>query len=280
MNLSVCTWGFGELPLESIFKVLHSAEVNGIELRAEPEKYNVDEVKILTQKYQIEISSLTGTFPGEKEKRDMAHPDPAERKKAVEYIKSSIDFAKKVGAKIINILPSPVGRIDSISNYNDEWRYSVETAREALKYAKNNKVELVVEPLNRYETFLINNFDQAIQYCHEVGPELGIMFDTYHANIEEEDMIVALTKLLQSGKLRHIHFADNNRQAPGRGNINFISILKLLKVFNYNGYIVLEAMAPGPNPFKAIKDESSLATITNYVNYFSKLLREIDNVLS
>lgn len=101
------------------------------------------------------------------------------------------------------------------------------------------------------------------------------MFNTFHANIEEEDINLAVVKLLKENYLRYIHFADSNRQVPGKGNINFLILMRTLKMFNYDGFIVLEAMAPGPNPFKAIKDENSLSMIKDYALRSAEYMREL-----
>jgi sugar phosphate isomerase/epimerase len=102
-------------------------------------------------------------------------------------------------------------------------------------------VRLVLEPINRYETTLINNVDQGLALIEAVGADnFGLLLDTFHANIEEpkiEDSIQAA-----GDRIFHFHVADSNRWYPGAGHLDFKSILDALFATSYQGFVSGEFM--------------------------------------
>ena len=91
--------------------------------------------------------------------------------------------------------------------------------KEVYGHAMKCGVKMAIEPLNRYETYFLNRGDQALALAKEVGPECGVCLDLFHMNIEEVDMFAAIR---QAGKkLYDVHVAENNRLAPGMGNVDW-----------------------------------------------------------
>jgi len=126
--------------------------------------------------------------------------------------------------------------------------------REALAELADFEPEarLALEPLNRYETSLINRVGEALALLQELDREnLGLLFDTFHANIEERSLHESIVKA--GGKIFHVHFADSNRRPPGWGHLDFAEVARALCMIGYGygdrGYISLEALCqdePGP----------------------------------
>ncbi|HEY9262301.1 sugar phosphate isomerase/epimerase family protein, partial [Chitinophaga sp.] len=114
------------------------------------------------------------------------------------------------------------------------------------------------EPINRFETYFINRADQALALAEAVGPNCGVCLDTFHMNIEEMDMYAAIKSA--KGKLVGFHVADNNRMAPGMGNLNWQKIIDTLKAINYNDVLSVEFCASldrtPANPYPDAIDEN------------------------
>ena len=111
-----------------------------------------------------------------------------------------------------------------------------------LVHAQKKGVTLLIEPMNRYETTFINNASEAVQFLALMDNpiNLQILWDTFHANIEETDFTHPINKMGKS--LGHVHFADSNRFFPGFGHIDFEAIGKALKEIRYNGWLSLECL--------------------------------------
>ncbi len=254
MLYAVSNWIYGNEPLRVQFARLARYGYHGIELVGEPDRYNIHEVKSLCTEYGIRVSSILGWsiwgIPG----RDSASPDPVERAAALAYGKACVELAHAVGASILVVLPAPAGRTSPSHSPKTEkdWEAAVQTelnlAIDSLgqlaEYAGKQGVVLGLEPINRYETFLVYNVDQALHFIEQVHSDhLKIHLDTFHMNIEENSLVEAVHKV---GKLLvNMHISDSNRQAPGRGHIDFVSLVKALHSIDYPGYLTVEPVPPG-----------------------------------
>jgi sugar phosphate isomerase/epimerase len=124
----------------------------------------------------------------------------------------------------------------------------------AVTYAASRGVRLVLEPLNRYESDVINNVEEGLAFLRDVGhPALGMVLDTYHINIEENSWTTPFRQAMAAGCLWHVHIGDNNRLPPGRGLIDFPAIVATLREIGYDGYLSAELLAR-PDPDTAAQD--------------------------
>jgi sugar phosphate isomerase/epimerase len=129
-----------------------------------------------------------------------------------------------------------------------------------------------MEVLNRYESHLLNTAAQAVEFVEEVGaPNVGILLDAYHMNIEEADPAGAI--LDAGGRLFLFHAADSNRQAVGRGHTDFLALTRALGRAGYTGDVVLECTATGPDPFTPVKGEGWLAEVRQFTKESLRLLK-------
>ncbi|MGG3467283.1 sugar phosphate isomerase/epimerase family protein [Neobacillus pocheonensis] len=244
---------------------------DGVEFVGEPEKMDTNRIKELLDQYNIEASTICAIYNAE---RDLVSSNENIRKNAVEYIKSCVDFASTIGAKGISLTPTACMKIYGEADRETELNWAVEGIREAGLYAGEHGVRLTVEAWNRYENYLINRLEQALELVNRVNlPNVGVMGDTYHMNIEEVD--IADTIRMVGDKLYHLHIADSNRAAPGRGHIDFEPIVQALRDINYRGFLTMELLPPFADPFNGSKceefyDQYSEESITFLKNLFKE----------
>jgi len=180
----------------------------------------------------------------------LADPDSQVREAAVERLKSLILFASRFGT------PAIIGGIrgsfsGSPETYAQQMEGAIEAVQECAGFAAEQNTSLLIEPINRYETNFINNAQEGLRFLEEVGePNVKLLLDTFHMNIEEQDMHASLREA--GDCLGYIHFADSNREALGRGHIDFTSILQTLASIGYKGIITAEIL-PIPDDLTAIQ---------------------------
>jgi len=168
-----------------------------------------------------------------------------ERKAAEEYARACIDTAVALQSDVVcGPLYSPVGKLVGRPSTDAEWRRVVVFLRSLGAYAGDRGVTLAIEPLNRYETYLVNTTRQCVRLVEEVGsPHVRIHLDTYHMNIEEKDFhgpIRAAGKLLH-----HMHCCESDRGVPGTGQVAWRDVLRALKEVGYDRWLVIESFILG-----------------------------------
>jgi D-psicose/D-tagatose/L-ribulose 3-epimerase len=180
--------------------------------------------------------------------RDIANEDPAIRRNGAAYITESIRFAEKVGGALFSgPIYSAVGKTRLVSDEQKkrEWAWCVENLRDLGKVAGDAGVTVGVEPLNRFESDMINLVEQAVALVREVdSPAYKIHIDTFHANIEEKSIPDAI-RSLGRGMLGHFHACENDRGIPGSGHQDWNGIRDALRDIEYDGAVVIESFTPG-----------------------------------
>jgi sugar phosphate isomerase/epimerase len=268
-DLGVCTWTFGDLPLSEIARRLSTLGFRGVELMGDLTRYRAKEAAQILADHELETFSLTP------ENVDLAHPEAAVRAQAVDYYLRLLDFAAELGKPIV-CCHGYVGRVRALGDHAEERAVFVEAVRQIAERARALNLRLAMEVLNRYEAHLLNTAAEALAFVAGVGAEnVGILLDAYHMNIEETDPAAAL--LQTGGRLWLYHAADSNRQGLGRGHTDFASQLTVLTELGYDGPIILECTAPGPDPFTAIKDENSLDWLETYLRESRQFLLTMKN---
>ncbi len=163
------------------------------------------------------------------------------RKGGVEYLQNIVRKMHVGGGTLLSGVsyagwgtPDDMG--DSKMPY---WNQSIKSMKEIIKVAEDCGVTYCVEAVNRFETCLINTAKEALQYVDEINSKnIGVLLDTYHMNIEEDNIGDAIR--LVGDRLTSFHTGDNNRRAPGRGHIDWDEVFKALSDINYKGRIVSE----------------------------------------
>ncbi|MEJ7808122.1 MAG: sugar phosphate isomerase/epimerase family protein [Telluria sp.] len=212
--------------------------VDALEISGEPDQFDTKEVRaLLKENGRTCWGSVTLTLGD----RNLASKDMAQREKTVDYMKRVVTFAKELDGEIITLVPATVGKVVADGTVDEEWKWLVEGVKEVYAHAEKAGIRIAIEPLNRFETYLINRGDQALALANAVGPNCGICLDLFHMNIEEADIHEAFRKA--KGRIYDIHIADNNRFAPGMGTLDFPSIVKTIKDVGYTGALTLEFVA-------------------------------------
>ena len=172
---------------------------------------------------------------------DVTSDDPSVRAKGVAYLKACVKATAEIGAgSFSGVIYSQHVKQTLKRPSEQTWRYSADTLREVARCAAPLGVTIGLEPVNRYETYLVNTCAQARKLMAMIGePNVRIHLDTYHMNIEEKSFYEA-TKL--AGKdLIHYHLCENDRGIPGTGLVDWDGIFKALAEMNYQGYAALES---------------------------------------
>jgi len=175
--------------------------------------------------------------------RDLIHPDPAIRANGMDYIRGCIDACELLGAtNLVGPIYSAVGRTWAMTPEERarDTDLLVANLKELASYAGDHGVILCIEPLNRFETSFINLAEQAIEVVDRVDhPACQIMLDTFHMNIEEKSLGDAIRAA--GPRLIHLHACENDRGAPGTGNIQWDDVAAGLKDISYDGPVVIES---------------------------------------
>jgi D-psicose/D-tagatose/L-ribulose 3-epimerase len=187
--------------------------------------------------------SVCGAFGPD---RDVSHEDAARRRLGIDYLKTCIDLAAEVGSRnVIGPMYSATGKVRLLppDERKQQRAWAVESLREAGEYAAKRGVGLAIEPLNRYETDMVNTVAQGIELCELIGLDnVGLLLDAYHMNIEERSIPDALRA---AGKhVRHFHACENDRGAPGTGHVEWDGVFVALRDIGYDGLTVLESFTP------------------------------------
>ena len=163
------------------------------------------------------------------------------RKRTSQFMKDGIRTTAELGGDtIVGPFCSAVGFLPGRRRTEDEWKRAVDELSALIPTCEEYNVTLAVEPLNRFETFFLNTTEDAVKLCEEINhPKVGILFDTFHANIEEKDIGAAL----QSGgrHIKHVHTCENDRGIPGSGHVEWPSVFAALKALNYDRWAVIES---------------------------------------
>jgi len=167
--------------------------------------------------------------------------DPAKRRQAALFMEDCIRLAADLGSKLFcGPYYAPLGHMPGRRRTADEWKRAVEGLQESAEFAARNGVKLGVEPLNRYETYFLTTAAEALALCQEVNhPNLGVLFDAYHANIEEKNLPDAVRLL--GRYIVNVHASENDRGIPGTGHIDWPGIIHALKGVGYEGFLVIES---------------------------------------
>lgn len=268
MEYGLCIWTFGDLTLDEKCRRAKEIGVDGVEVQGDLTT-DPNEVKKTLEKYGLKALSVTP------DNVDISSVDDKVRNAAVEYFIQLVDWSKKVGADRF-CLHGEVGVIALETSYEGHYHLLLDSTKKIVKKAEEVGIPVVFEVLNRYENYIMRTSQECKRLVKDVGSEyLTILLDAYHMNIEESNPIEALE--IAGKDLGVYHVADSNREGVGLGHTDFAGQFKKLKEIDYNGPIIMEMTAAGPNPFTPVKEGDYLATLTNYYTDSLKKLKEVFN---
>jgi sugar phosphate isomerase/epimerase len=260
MRFAYNTLVYGDEPIEQGIARLARYGYDGVELVGDPARLDAGAIVEQLAAHDIRASSICGLYGPE---TDLVSSDAAIRRAAVDYVRSCVDFAATVGAEVISLTPTACMKIRPETDLATEWAWAVEGVRAAGEYAGEHGVRLAVEPWNRYENYLVNRVEQSAALVDAVGlPSVGCMVDTFHMAIEEVSSVDAIR--LAGDRLYHVHFADSNRAAPGRGHTDFAPIVAVLEELGYDGYVSFELLPAAGDPFLALGEDGAAEFFDQY----------------
>jgi len=252
----------------------------GVNLLLWTENFTKEDLPLLTEIKQLELEVveipifIPDNFPStlvrkELEKQDLdacvcygcnvnsdiASLDEDTRQYGIKEFKRVIDNAREIGAKKIGgVVYKAGGMFTGYAPNKEEWNNSVDSMKEIAQYAQDFDISIGVEPVNRYETYFINNAEEAVNYCKDVGePNMFVLLDTHHIILEESSFDEPIKET--GDYLGHFHTSENHRGIPGTGLVDWIKVYHALKEINYSGWIVIESFHPGfGNIWKPLAD--------------------------
>lgn len=214
-----------------------------VELPVEdPSHVDAAPIKALLQENRLG-ATVCGAFGPN---RDLASDDPANIQNSLDYLGKLIAFAQGVGATVVaGPMYSAVGKARQVPPdvRKAEFDRAVAGIKKAAVIAADHDITLAVEPLNRFETDMINTSAQVRALVDAVGhPNVGVHLDTFHMNIEEENVYDAI--LLAGKDLKHVHASESHRGTPGKGLAAWDDLARGLKAVGYTGPVVIETFTP------------------------------------
>jgi sugar phosphate isomerase/epimerase len=217
---------------------------DGVELAIrDPRLVDVDALERIVSAHKLVVPAIgTGQAWGE-EGLSFTDPDPSVRAAAIERVQSHVPVAARFGAVIIIGLLR--GVVKPGVGHGQAMAWLVEALQACSAAARPANVRLALEPINRYETTLINNIAQGLELIERVGADnVGVLLDTFHMNIEEPSMEDSIRRA--GDRIFHFHVADSNRWYPGAGHLDFPKLLQTLFNTGYAGFVSGEFM-PQPD---------------------------------
>ena len=214
---------------------------------------NVNQVRTLLNDQGLALAAM-GTGAGwVKSRLHLCLPDSGACAKARAFIRSIIDVAGSLRAPAI--IGSMQGRSGDGADHATATGHLQDALEELGTHASQYKVPLIFEPLNRYETNMVNTIEAGVRLLNGLSTKnVVVLADLFHMNIEEADLPAAIRA--GKGHIGHVHFVDSNRRPAGLGHIDYPPIAAALRAIDFNGIASAEAL-PYPDPDAAARQTSA-----------------------
>jgi len=237
VNVFIWTANFDQSHLPLLPKI-KAAGFDGVELPMfHPAQFDAAGIRRGLQDNGLECticSVLTGDL-------NMTSADAGVRQRTQQHVRECAAKAAEVGATIIaGPLYSPVGLMTGVRRTPDEWKRVVDCYQAIGQALAQHNVHIAIEPLNRFETYFLNTAEDAVRLCDEINhPNVGILFDTFHANIEEKNIADGYRTVARH--LKHVHTCENDRGIPGTGHVAWHQVFSALRQIGYDGWLTIES---------------------------------------
>ncbi len=208
-----------------------------------PHEFDVGQLKDLLERHRLKLAAVGSGAGWVVHQLRLTDPDAETRRRAREFVAGIIDLAAGFGAPAI--IGSMQGRWEGSVSRDQALGWLAEALEELAPRAASNGVPVLFEPLNRYETNLLNTVADSLAFLKKLRTQnVKLLCDLFHMNIEEVGIADALR--LAGSKLGHLHFADSNRHAVGQGHSDIAPVVAALKEMRYAGYVSAEVL-PAPD---------------------------------
>ena len=224
--------------VEAMLPLIKQNGFDGVEIPVfSPSTFDPAPFRRAVESHSLEVNACTVIPQGSSLGDSDANSRQAARRHVEEVIKAVADADGKILAGPIF---TPVGYLPGRRRTSDEWRYAAEELHSLGDTAQRNGIRLAIEPLNRFETYFLNTAADGAALCDLVNhPAVGILFDTFHANIEEKDIAAGYRTL--GRHLFHVHTCENDRGIPGSGHVEWPAVFQALRDLNYDGWLTIES---------------------------------------
>jgi len=181
--------------------------------------------------------------------------------KALVHLKKAIDLVKEAGgSSLVGVLYTAIGVFTGAPCTDSERNTVIAVLTDACSYAAEGGIWLALEPINRYESYVLNGAEQTLDLIKEVDKDnLRLMLDSFHMNIEESNYYEPVIKA--ADKLNYLHIASSDRGMPGLDNVNWDELFKGLAEIKYSGALVLENFS---SEVEALRGPTSLWRTSKY----------------
>jgi len=254
-------WIYWDTPDISIPKAKETG-FDGIELfTASADAVNSETLSNLLSENDLKLSAAGSGAGRVLHKLHLTHPESEIRRNARIFIKEMIDFAGPFDAPVI--IGSMQGELNKEIDSEETYSWLAEGLTDLARHAATHGVNLIYEPLNRYETNIFNRLEDAVSFLKKNQIEnVTLLADLFHMNIEEQ----SIPETIQATKdyIGYVHFADSNRRPVGMGHTQMAEIAQALIEVGYDGFVSAEAFAY-PDP-----DSAARQTIDSFRQYFGK----------
>ena len=198
------------------------------------------EIKLLLKQENVELTFCTGLD----ESNNISSTDKRAREKGIEYLKNVVEVINYMNGEILcgvfyGIWGNPLNTTKEDKQIHLE--NSINSMKKIIKTAEDFNVICNVEVVNRFEQFMLNTYEEGLDYIKRVdSPNIKILLDTYHMNIEEDSIKEAIIK--SGDNMGHLHIGENNRKPPGQGgHIDWDEVVEAVKEVKYDKAIVIES---------------------------------------
>lgn len=245
-------------PLRGVLDEMRRLGYDGVEFNIDdPFKVDLGELKREVRERGLRVSAISTGLSHLAYGINLSSPDPSVRSRSLEFFKKYIEVSRRLDSGVVVV---GLARGSCKGDCSEAWRRLEESLGGLEKPALDNGVNLVIEPLNRYETNLINKVSEALRIASGFK-HTRVLIDTFHTTLEERSPYHAIEEA--GGRIGHVHLADTNRLAPGMGFIDWGLVISKLEGVGYEGFLSVEAR---PEPSLEALLETSIKTIKPLIN--------------
>ncbi len=196
-----------------------------------------EDLKKSAREHGIELTFCEGLA----REYDISSPESSVRRRGIEYMKRGLDLIHRMGGTVLGgiIYGAWTPPVTKELAKRDHLQRSTESMREIMQTAEQLGIICNAEVVNRFEQFMLNTCAEAVEYVKMVGsPNLKVMLDTFHMNIEEDSIRGAVLRV--GNDLGHLHIGETNRRPPGQGRFPWAELIGAIREISYSGRIVME----------------------------------------
>jgi D-psicose/D-tagatose/L-ribulose 3-epimerase len=229
---------------ESLFARVKEWGFDGVELFVSMEEpANLVAVRRMLDRVRLERNACC-VLPRE---ANLVSLQSGVRARGIECLKRYIERTSELGGRFIcGPIYAALGVMTGRRRTEAEWKWAVEGLQSVARYGQEFGVALYLEPLNRFETYFLNTLEDAARLVQSIAqPNVGVHFDTFHANIEERHPADAVRAVARY--IAHVHVSENDRGTPGTGHVDWRGVMLALKEIGYDGWLTIESFAQ-PEP--------------------------------